>query len=211
MISRNIVQGLFMTLLLAALPARADSPVSIFLVRHAETDLSQPSLPLAPMGQQRAELLTQTLQAVKFTHVFSSHTTRSRQTVEGVAKANDLAIVQLPTPGSLIDGQPVTENTSRRAPIDPLSEALLKLPAGSVALAGLNSENIYAILNKLGVPVAKEGAQCERGSICVPCTSNSCFPLMQFDQIWHVVIDAGKAKPIDFVEMRYGQGWKPAP
>lgn len=199
-------------LALAGQKSMADQPsVSVFIVRHAETDLTQPTLPLTPVGQQRAELLAQTLQAVKFTHVFSSHTTRSRQTVEGVAKANGLATVQLPAPGSLYEGQPVTEQTTRRAPIEPIADALLKLPAGSTALVGLNSENIYAVLNKLGVPMAAEGASCERGSACVPCTSNNCFPLMQYDQIWHVVIDAGKAKPIEFVEMRYGQGWRPAP
>jgi hypothetical protein len=103
----------------------------------------------------------------------------------------------------------VTEQTSRRAPIEPVTEALLKLPAGSVALAGLNSENIFAILNKLGVPLAAEGKACERGSACVPCTSNSCFPLMAFDQIWHVVIEPGVAKPLVFEEVRYAQGWKP--
>lgn len=192
-------------------PAPRQPPVSIFIVRHAETDLTQQSLPLTPLGQQRAELLTKTLQAIRFTHVFSSHTTRSRQTVDGVARANDLATVQLPVPGSQLDGQPVTEQTSRRAPIEPISAALLKLPAGSVALVGLNSENIFAILNRLGVPVATEGAKCERGSVCVPCTSNSCFPLMEYDQLWHLVIEAGRAEPIEFVEMHYGQGWKPAP
>jgi hypothetical protein len=191
-------------------PTTAQQKVSVFIVRHAETDLAQPTLPLSPVGRQRAELLTQTLQAIEFTHVFSSHTTRSRQTVDGVAKANHLSTVQLPVPGSQLDGQPVTEQTSRRAPIEPIAEALLKLPAGSVALVGLNSENIFAVLGKLGVPVAEEGKQCERGRACVPCTNNSCFPLMQYDQLWHVVIEPGQAAPIEFVEMRYGQGWKPA-
>ena len=32
-------------------------PVSIFIVRHAETDTSQPTLPLTAAGRQRAELL----------------------------------------------------------------------------------------------------------------------------------------------------------
>lgn len=210
-IHRLLIAVLLAIATIATNTAWADKPAttSIFIVRHAETDITQPSLPLTPLGQQRAELLTQTLQAIRFTHVFSSHTTRSRQTVEGVARTNGLPIVQMPAPGSTLDGQPVTEQTTRRAPIEPISEALLKLPAGSVALVGLNSENIFAILGKLGVPVAAEGATCERGNACVPCTNNSCFPLMQYDQLWHVVIEAGRAAPVEFVEMRYGQGWKP--
>jgi hypothetical protein len=211
----NRIHRLLAILLIAALPAWADtlpggtSRVSIFLVRHAETDLAQPTLPLTPIGRQRAELLARTLQPIRFTHAFASHTTRSRQTIESVAETNGLSIVQLPEPGSLLDGQPVTEQTSRRAPIEPIAKALLQLPPGSTALVGLNSENIYAILNKLGVATAAEGATCERGSTCVPCTNNSCFALNQYDQIWHLVIDAGTPKPIDFVETRYAQGWKP--
>jgi uncharacterized protein (DUF2141 family) len=65
--------------------------------------------------------------------------------------------MQLPVPGSTLDGQPVIEKTSRRAATDPISTSLLKLPPGSIALAALNSENIFAILNRLGIPVAPEG------------------------------------------------------
>ena len=89
-------------------------PVSIFVVRHAETDTSQPTLPLTTVGRQRAELLFQTLRGVKFTHIFASHTTRARQMVEGIASAQGLAVIQLPVPGSILDGGSVTEQTSRR-------------------------------------------------------------------------------------------------
>ena len=51
-------------------------PVSIFIVRHAETDSSQPTIPLSTVGRQRADLLAPTLRGVKFTHLFASHTTR---------------------------------------------------------------------------------------------------------------------------------------
>jgi hypothetical protein len=84
----------------------------------------------------------------------------------------------------------------------------MELPPGSVALAGLNSENVFAILNKLGVPVAKPGETCERGAMCVPCTDNSCYPRNEFDQIWHVVRQPGRAEPLAFVELRYGAGWR---
>jgi hypothetical protein len=116
--------------------------------------------------------------------------------------------VQLPKPGSLLDGKIVTDDTSRRAPIEPISEALLQLPAGSVALVGLNSENIYAILNRLGVPEAPAGQSCDPGSMCVPCTSNECYPGKEFDHLWHVVRQPGRAEPLASIELRYGAGWQ---
>jgi hypothetical protein len=107
----------------------------------------------------------------------------------------------------MFDGKPVTEQTTRRAPIEPISEALLKLPAGSTALVGLNSENIFAILNKLGVPLAPVGQSCAQGSMCVPCASNECYPIKEFDHLWHVVLQPGRAEPLSYIELRYGAGW----
>jgi hypothetical protein len=183
-------------------------PVSIFVVRHSETDSSQPALPLTAAGRQRAELLVQTLRRVRFTHIFASHTTRSRQMVEAIASAQGLAVIQLPVPGSTLDAEPVTEQTSRRAPIEPISTALLNLPPGSVALAALNSENIFAILNRLGIPIAAAGQSCTSGSMCVPCTDNSCYPRTEYDHLWHLVREPGRAEPLVFTELRYGKGWR---
>jgi hypothetical protein len=187
-------------------PLAQTQPVSIFIVRHAESDNSQPTIPLSAAGRQRAELLAPTFRGVKFTHLFSTHTTRALQMVEAIASAQGLPIVQLPAPGSILDGKPVTDQTSRRAPIEPIATALLKLPPGSVALAALNSENIFAILNRLGVPVAAPGQSCALGSMCVPCLTNECFP-PEFDRIWHLVLEPGRAAPVAFVELRYGAGW----
>lgn len=189
-------------------PLAQTQPVSILIVRHAEADTSQPTVPLTAAGRQRAELLVHTLRGVKFTHIFASHTIRARQMVEGIASVHGLSVIQLPVPGSILDGQPVTDQTSRRAPIEPISTALLKLPPGSVALAALNSENIFAILNRLGVPVAPSGQSCAPGSMCVPCTDNSCYPRQEFDHIWHIVRESGRAEPLALVELRYGAGWR---
>jgi hypothetical protein len=183
--------------------------VSIFIVRHAETDSSQPTLPLSARSRERAELLAPTVSGVTFTHLFSTHTTRARQMLEGIASKHGLPIVQLPQPGSTLDGELVTDRTTRRAPIEPVAAALLKLPPGSVALAALNSGNIYAILNRLGVPVADAGTPCVIGRMCVPCLDNKCFP-PEFDRLWHVVLEPGRTTPIAFVELRYGVGWRPS-
>ena len=190
--------------------AHAQAPqqtVSIFIVRHAESDGSQPTVPLSAAGRQRAALLAPTLSGVTFTHLVATHTTRTRQMLEAIAAEQVLQIVQLPAPGSMLDGQPVTDQTSRREPIEPVAAALLKLPPGSVALAALNSENIYAILNRLGVPLANPGELCAPGRMCVPCLSNKCFPAA-FDRLWHVVLEPGRAAPLAFVELRYGVGWR---
>ena len=212
---------LYRTLLMAALisfvahfgaTAQAQAQlqtVSILIVRHAETDGSQPTIPLSAAGRQRADLLAPTLNGVTFTHLFATHTTRARQMLEAIAVKQGIQIVQLPAPGSFLDGQPVTDQTSRRAPIEPIAAALLKLPPGSVALAALNSENIFAILNRLGVPVAEPGRPCVTGRMCVPCLDNKCFPA-EYDLLWHVVLDPGRVTPHAFVELRYGVGWRPS-
>jgi histidine phosphatase superfamily protein (branch 1) len=183
-------------------------PISILLVRHAEADGSQPTIPLTAAGRQRADLLAYTLRGVKFTHIFTTHTTRTRQMVEAIAAAQGVPIVQLPVPGSMLDGQPVTDQTSRRVPIEPIATALLQLSPGSVALVALNSENIFAILHRLGVPVAPAGQSCALGSLCVPCTDNSCYPRGEFDHLWHLVREADRPEPLALVELRYGGGWR---
>ncbi len=185
--------------------------VSIVIIRHAETDTSQPTLPLTPDGRLRAERLTETVRGVRFSHFFASHTTRSRQMLEGIAAAHQLPIVQLPTPGSVLEGKVVDDQTSRRAPIEPMAQALLQLPAGSVAIVALNSENIYAILNRLGVPQAAPGQTCVSGSACVPCTDNTCYPRNDFDHLWHLVVEPGRPEPLTFLELRYAAGWKAGP
>lgn len=181
--------------------------VSIIVVRHAETDSSLATLPLSAIGQERAKLLDRTVAGIRFTHAFASHTTRARQMLEAIAARDGLTITQLPAPGSLYQGEVVTDKTTRRAPVEPISEALLRLPPGSVAIAALNSENIFAIFHKLGVPVVRG---CAAGSTCVPCTDNSCYPHV-YDRLWHIVLEPGRQQPLSFVELRYGEGWKPAP
>lgn len=188
-------------------PAPERAVVTILIVRHAETNQALPHLPLSATGEQRAKILTRSVRGVRFTHLFASHTVRARQMLDEIAADQGITVVQLPAPGSRFEGEIVTDQTTRRAPIQPMSEALLRLPPGSVALAALNSENIYAILNRLGVPVVKD---CARGAACVPCADNSCYPRDQFNHLWHVVLEPGRAQPLSFTELRYAEGWVPA-
>ena len=186
-------------------------PVTVVIVHHPETAVTEPPpFPLTQVGRQRAELLVQTFRDIGFTHIFATHTMRTRQTIEPVAAVRKLQIVQLPAPGSMLDGQLVTDSTSRQAAIEPIANAMLKLPAGSVALVAANSDNIYGILNRLGVPVAATGQKCAVGSMCVPCLTNDCFPGDDVDHLWYLVIETGRAKPLMMIETRYGAGWSPA-
>jgi hypothetical protein len=130
--------------------------------------------------------------------------------LEAIAAKQGLTIVQLPAPGTMHEGEIVTDKTTRRASIEPVASALLKLPRGSVALVSLNSENIFAIMNKLGVPVATTVQSCGLGTMCVPCLENACYPREEFDLMWHLVLEGGRPSPVAFVELRYGVGWRSA-
>lgn len=191
--------------------APASHLVSIFIVRHAETTRRGGH---GPRGIARAERLAETLSDVQFTHVFSSHTERSKNIVDVLAKKNGLMTVQLPQPGSIIDGRTIVgDGTPAYIAIEPLSKALQALPSGSIAMVGANSDNIYAILNKMGVPVATKDPnteeRCKRGGgMCVPCLSNRCFP-NAYNRIWHLVWDPVRKEPLSLMELRYGVGWIP--
>jgi len=191
--------------------ASAQPLVQIYIVQHPETDSGAKdptAVPLTAIGMQRAALLVPTFATIKITHLIASHTLRTRQTLEPLARAQSLPIAQYPERGSLLNGVGVDDRLTRQAAVGPVSEALLALPAGSVAFVALNSDNIFAILHRLGVPV-KEG--CAEGQQCVPCLNNACWPGGTPDRLWHLAIPAGKPEPVVFAELHYGSGWMPRP
>ena len=198
----------------AGSPVPAQEPlVQIYVVRHPENEAAPAdpnAIHLTDAGRQRAALLVPALEGVRVSHLFASHTVRTREALEPLARARSLPIVQLPAPGSRWKGEPVTDQLSRREAIDPVASALLALPAGSTAVVGLNSENIFAVLNRLGVSVAASGETCAAGAPCVPCLNNTCFP-RAFDRLWYIAFHAGTPGPVVFLELRYGTGWTPAP
>jgi hypothetical protein len=149
-------------------PSNSDDVTVIYFVRHAEVDPTQPTFPLNDAGRLKAGAFARAVSAVRFTHVFSSHTTRALQMVEPVALERNLSVLQLPRPGVQLDSTLVSDRTSSRAAIGPLVEALRALPLGSRALVGVNSDNVYAIMNGLGVPAATPEQPCPRGGNCVP-------------------------------------------
>jgi Histidine phosphatase superfamily (branch 1) len=181
-------------------PAFADRTI-IYFVRHGENDPSTSNQELTQQGKARAGVFTATVRDIPFSHVFSSHTTRSRQTVEAVAKQRALSVVQLPKPGSVVEGATINDRTPAKVAIKPLVETLRLLPPGSTVLVGVNSDNVYAILNGLGVRVATSDQPCSLGSTCVPCLDNTCFPRDEFDNLWILIVDFGQAPHL--VHLRY--------
>jgi hypothetical protein len=197
--------------LLGAVPGlQAQQPlVHIYIAQHPEVDVTATdpgAIPLSANGHQRAALLVPTLSSIKLTHLIGSHTLRSRQTLEPLSRAHSLPIRQYPQPGSRVNGTAVDDQLTRQAAIEPVSAALLGLPAGSSAFVALNSDNIFAIFNRLGVPLKTD---CGPGQPCVPCLNNTCWPAGAPDRLWHLAIPAGKPAPVIFTELRYGAGWSP--
>jgi len=202
-----------LVLVSGVLPTHGQSPSSpssrtiIYFVRHGEVDNSQPTRPLDAAGRERARVLVATLQGEMLTHVFSSHTTRTRQMVEAVALPRGLAVVALPSPGSRLDGKVVSDATFTGAAVRPLTDALRRLPPGSRALVGVNRENVFAVMNALGVPVATPSQPCRVGGSCVPCLTAACFPGGpdgDYDHLWVLTIDPALPVP-QLVDRRYGK------
>jgi hypothetical protein len=178
-----------------------EPPTMVYFVRHAEVDPGQPTIPLNPVGLRKADAFARAVSEIAFTHVFSSHTTRSRQMVEPAARARNLSVRQLPHPGIQRNGTIVTDTTSSRVAIEPLVRALSDLPQGSRALVGVNSDNVYSILNGLGVPVGTAERPCASGQTCVPCLSKACA-LPRTDQMWMLIRRNDAASPV-LVELRW--------
>ncbi|MFN2317296.1 MAG: histidine phosphatase family protein [Gemmatimonadales bacterium] len=195
----QLAAALLLLGLLQAAPLCAQRTTTVYLVRHAEIDPTRPEYPLSAIGRARAELLARTVELVPFTHVFSSHTTRARQMVEPVAVSRGLVVTQHPRPGVQADGRVVSDTTPSRLAVTPLVEAIRAVPPGSNVLVGVNSENLYAILHGLGVPVA---AECPPGQACVPCLTRACVPAT-LDHLWILVRGAGP-HPGTLIQLRFG-------
>lgn len=210
-----MLKTLILTLLLLILgldrPAFAQVPIdgsvqgqatTIYFVRHGEVNPTDTSFPLDSVGHRRARELVRVFARVELTHVFASHTLRSRQAVEPTATSKRLSVMPLPTLGSRAGTEVIHDDSPSRLAIEPLAAILSGLPGGSRALVGVNGDNLFAILNKLGVPLATGAEPCIVGRLCVPCLDNTCFPL-EFDNLWVLTLNGGRRTP-ELVWLKYG-------
>ena len=132
----------FLALALVALVAataglRADDPVTVVLVRHAETtgSTSEPGAdpPLSDAGRARAAALARELTANRVTHLFTSEALRCRETLAPLAEARKLEPKTIPA-----------------REVDKLVAALRALPPGSFAVVAGHSNTVPKVVEALG-------------------------------------------------------------
>ncbi len=110
------------------------SSVTVFLVRHAEKSNDDPRDPsLSEQGEARAKQLAHTLGAAGVTHLFSTPYKRTRSTLEPLAAARELEVLEYD-------------------PRDPrgLLKALAGLPGGSCAVVAGHSNTTPGYYAALG-------------------------------------------------------------
>ncbi len=170
-------------------------------------------------GELRAELLAGLFSDAgitqRLTNAFSSHKIRTRQTIELITAEAGLTgdIDKFPNDG--IQEYPVSndDGTADATELDPEStspseapviEALLSLPAGSVALVAGHSGTLYDIMAGIGL-----------GDVCLKDTVDSCdtnrYPIDEdvkvknFGDIWKVTLQDGEANFVYRVNLQPAQ------
>jgi phosphohistidine phosphatase SixA len=157
-------------------------PVTVIAVRHAEKDLADPVDPkLTERGRARARELARVLQSAGVTHLFSTDTRRTRQTLAPLASALELE-VELYSPAAL----------------DSFAEQLAGLPPGSVAVVSGHSNTTPGVVLSLGGRV--ERIVSLRGT---PALKDS-----EYDRLFVTVLaprGLGNPPADKSLEMRYGE------
>ena len=159
---------------------------TIYFLRHAEPDFKDPDRPLTDKGRARAEKLVAHFAGMPITHIYASHTDRTRDTVTPLAKVRGITVKQFPPVGSELDGKIVGNRTSGAAAIKPLIAALKALPAGSTVVVAANTENLYPVLAGIGAPI-NPVCTAER-SDCLPCATRKCFDGKKFNNVWKLML-----------------------
>jgi len=120
-------------------PARAETPVTVFLVRHAEKETNVADPPLTEAGRDRAELLAGLLADAGITTIFTSQYNRTQQTAAPLAKRLGLTVTVVPGKD-----------------LDALLAKVRALPPGARALIVGHSDTVPALAHRLtGAKVAE--------------------------------------------------------
>lgn len=114
--------------------ATAVEPVTVILVRHADTDSSEADPALTERGTERAGTLGSLLAEAGVTHLFSSEFTRTRTTLAPLAELTGIEVEVVPARES-----------------DRQLELLRDLPAGAVAVVAGHSNTVPGMVRALGV------------------------------------------------------------
>jgi len=124
---------------LMAFPARAETPITVFLVRHAEKQTNVADPPLTEAGRDRAELLAGVLADADITAIFTSQYNRTQETAAPIAKRLGLSVAVVPAKD-----------------LGALLSKVRALPPGARALIVGHSDTVPALAHRLtGARVAE--------------------------------------------------------
>ena len=112
--------------------AQASSPVTVFVVRHAEKGPENPDPSLSGEGLKRAEALARVLADARISAAFASEFKRTRETLAPLAAAGRLTTEVIPA-----------------AALDSLVGRVRALPPGSRAVVASHSNLVHLIVEKL--------------------------------------------------------------
>lgn len=113
-----------------------EKPISVFLVRHAETTASTREVedpPLSEDGQARATALARLVSGAGVTHLFASEYARTQATLAPLAEGLSLEVEVIPARST-----------------DQQLAALRALPPGSVAVVAGHSNTVPDLVSALG-------------------------------------------------------------
>lgn len=173
-----------------------------YFLRHAEFDKKNKDKPLTDQGKKRAQALVQHLQSTRVTHIYSTHTDRTYNTVAPLADNKGLSIMQIPKQGTTIKGKTVTNRSKGKIAIKPIIKALKKAKTGSGVVVSANSGNMFAIMAGIGVPIVGGQVCTSQPKICLPCKNKKCFPKKEFNNIW--IVTVGTNGKVSLQRSKYG-------
>jgi len=156
-------------------------PVTVFFVRHAEKNSSDPTdhdPSLTADGERRAQVLAKLLSKTGASHLYSSPLRRTRSTLAPLAKLLGLEVEAIPP-----------QEQARQV------EELRLLPPGSVAVVAGHSNTVPAMVAALG------------GAI-TDLTDHPRFGKLlgddEYDRLFIVTLPKLDGAPVQTIELRYG-------
>jgi broad specificity phosphatase PhoE len=139
-LARLFPPALLLAAMVAVLPAAAQGPTTVFIVRHAEkADAPAADPPLTPAGEARARALAELLTHAGIGAVISTPYARTRGTAAPLAAARGLTVETVPVAGGVPAHAAAVAEAVRRH-------------AGKAVLVVGHSNTVPAIAAALGAP-----------------------------------------------------------
>ena len=162
-------------------PSPPQKPVTVFLVRHAETAESTRTSrdpELSELGLERAQSLSRLLGHAGVTHLYSSEFRRTAATLGPLAEDLGLEVQSIAA-------------ADRAATL----EALAGLPPGSVAVVAGHSNTVPALVEALGGQLADLAEDPRHGKL---------LDHDSYDRLAQVILPAEAGTAVQTIELRYG-------